>query len=259
MSKKYRAKLRLKRKRKIYKNVLLIFILLIILSFSPYLYSNAFIYIKKIYSYWNYKNINNVKVDFKENFIALPITDFLKKKIGSEFTEMVKDEIKNYLYNKWPYISQLEIKYNRITGGLYVSGSTEKPVALCYTDSDKRYLLESGRIINGVNFGDNFIKLKIDNKIRCFSQPVVEFIKNFNNYATEAIFTIKEMIYDDNENFYIILDDGSKIVWGNLDFTREKILKLNIILKDAREKIPPPFKVDMRYFKNGKIFISTLN
>ncbi|OGR45566.1 MAG: hypothetical protein A2X35_04245 [Elusimicrobia bacterium GWA2_61_42] len=52
------------------------------------------------------------------------------------------------------------------------------------------------------------------------------------------------------------LEDGSTVLWGKFEFTRLKILRLNEVARDAVSKGVPPFRVDMRYFREGKIFVS---
>jgi hypothetical protein len=52
------------------------------------------------------------------------------------------------------------------------------------------------------------------------------------------------------------LEDGSSVLWGEFEFTRLKIIRLNEVVKDASLKRPGPFRVDMRYFREGKILVS---
>ena len=54
------------------------------------------------------------------------------------------------------------------------------------------------------------------------------------------------------------LEDGSTVLWGGFEFTRLKILRLNEVAQDAALKKTAPFRVDMRYFKEGKIFVSSV-
>ena len=54
------------------------------------------------------------------------------------------------------------------------------------------------------------------------------------------------------------LADGSTVLWGGFEFTRLKILRLNEVARDAGLKGAVPFSADMRYFKEGKIFVSAV-
>lgn len=54
------------------------------------------------------------------------------------------------------------------------------------------------------------------------------------------------------------LEDGSTVLWGGFEFTRLKILRLNEVARDASQRRAPPFRVDMRYFREGKIFVSAV-
>ncbi len=53
------------------------------------------------------------------------------------------------------------------------------------------------------------------------------------------------------------LADGTTVLWGGFEFTRLKILRLNEVVRDAALRKRAPFRVDMRYFREGKIFVSS--
>lgn len=54
------------------------------------------------------------------------------------------------------------------------------------------------------------------------------------------------------------LADGSVVLWGEFEFTRLKILRLNEVMKDALHKSGGPLRADLRSFREGKIFVSAL-
>ncbi len=51
------------------------------------------------------------------------------------------------------------------------------------------------------------------------------------------------------------LTDGTSIAWGRLDWTKEKLARLNEALADARGKAPGAFAVDLRWFGDGKVLL----
>lgn len=54
------------------------------------------------------------------------------------------------------------------------------------------------------------------------------------------------------------LADGSLVLWGEFEFTRLKILRLNEVMNDALGKSGGPLRADLRSFREGKIFVSAL-
>lgn len=51
------------------------------------------------------------------------------------------------------------------------------------------------------------------------------------------------------------LEDGTTVLWGRLDWTREKLLRLGEALSDARAKGGETFAADLRYFEDGKVLL----
>ena len=56
----------------------------------------------------------------------------------------------------------------------------------------------------------------------------------------------------------LTLENGAEVLWGEFEFTKSKVSRLNEVLPDAARRIQGPLKVDFRYFRDGKIFVSKL-
>ena len=54
------------------------------------------------------------------------------------------------------------------------------------------------------------------------------------------------------------LTDGTTVVWGRLDWTKEKLARLREALADARGKAPGGFAADLRWFEDGKVLLKPL-
>lgn len=52
-----------------------------------------------------------------------------------------------------------------------------------------------------------------------------------------------------------LLADGTKVLWGGLQFTREKAERLRQALDDARAQQAGEFTADLRYFEDGRILL----
>lgn len=51
------------------------------------------------------------------------------------------------------------------------------------------------------------------------------------------------------------LMDGTTILWGRLDWTKEKLSRLSEALNDAHAKAPGVFAADLRFFEDGKVLL----
>lgn len=67
---------------------------------------------------------------------------------------------------------------------------------------------------------------------------------------------LTEMSYDSPENGWeATLADGTKVLWGRLDWTSEKLSRLSEAVADARSKEPGAFSADLRWFEDGKVLL----
>lgn len=64
------------------------------------------------------------------------------------------------------------------------------------------------------------------------------------------------MAYASPENGWeATLSDGTKVLWGRLEWTREKLSRLSEAVADARSKEPGAFSADLRWFEDGKVLL----
>lgn len=67
---------------------------------------------------------------------------------------------------------------------------------------------------------------------------------------------LTEMAYASPENGWeATLADGTKVLWGRLDWTSEKLSRLSEAVADARSKEPGAFSADLRWFEDGKVLL----
>jgi cell division septal protein FtsQ len=67
---------------------------------------------------------------------------------------------------------------------------------------------------------------------------------------------LTHMSYSSPENGWeASLADGTKVQWGRLDWTREKLSRLSEAVADARTKEPGVFSADLRWFEDGKVLL----
>lgn len=51
------------------------------------------------------------------------------------------------------------------------------------------------------------------------------------------------------------LEDGTRVLWGRMEWTKEKLARLSEALGDARSKEPGAFSADLRWFEDGKVLL----
>jgi len=51
------------------------------------------------------------------------------------------------------------------------------------------------------------------------------------------------------------LSDGTTVLWGRLEWTREKLSRLSAAMSDARAREAGSFAADLRYFEDGKVLL----
>lgn len=67
---------------------------------------------------------------------------------------------------------------------------------------------------------------------------------------------LTEMSYRSPENGWeASLADGTRVLWGRLEWTREKLSRLSEAVADARAKEPGAFSADLRWFEDGKVLL----
>jgi cell division septal protein FtsQ len=59
----------------------------------------------------------------------------------------------------------------------------------------------------------------------------------------------------EQEGWEAILEDGTRVLWGELDWTEEKLSRLRDVLRDARTRFGGVLTADLRYFEDGKVLL----
>lgn len=62
----------------------------------------------------------------------------------------------------------------------------------------------------------------------------------------------------EDEGWQARLEDGTVVLWGRFDWTKEKLTRLAEALSDARVKAPGAFAADLRFFEDGKVLLKPI-
>jgi hypothetical protein len=91
------------------------------------------------------------------------------------------------------------------------------------------------------------------------SKASVEERRALGVFLAETPVAVARMKYVSAEDGWeALLSDGTKVLWGGLQFTREKAERLRQALDDARAKQEGGFTADLRYFEDGRILLRKL-
>ncbi len=66
---------------------------------------------------------------------------------------------------------------------------------------------------------------------------------------------IARLSFEPEEGWIAVLADGTRLLWGRMRWTEEKLLRLREVLEDAAPRFGPELGLDLRYFEQGRIIV----
>jgi hypothetical protein len=184
--------------------------------------------------------------------------DLMKETLNAPLTAGRCAGIAAELRRRHPGLSSVRVARNFLTGKARVTARTEEVVAPVLLNGATAYLGVTGRFI-----GENLSDVSAADIPTEVSWPAAEapalaaFLKEIKPLLP-LFYSKPARLQCPGRDWAcrLRLEDGSTVLWGGFEFTRLKILRLNEVARDAALKRAVPFTVDMRYFKEGKIFVS---
>gem|GEM_PF-1024051 len=230
--------------------------------------------------------VKALDVKSPSEIISRDISDLLKSKIGRRFSPADAKNLELALRSRYPALSRVEVRRSFLGGRVTVTAAPEPvvakirlvpppaypprrggelkrkdspPAAGGQTAGEEFYLAENGRLL-GETYGpapaDAF-------ETAIYAEPgenlaaLAGFLKEIKGLNEEFYSRPVSLLYRGSEGACLVtLENSAEIFWGEFAFTRSKVAKLNEVLKDAAQKIKGPLKIDFRYFRDGKIFVS---
>ncbi|MHB0997438.1 MAG: hypothetical protein ACYC2I_13815 [Elusimicrobiales bacterium] len=166
------------------------------------------------------------------------------------------DEIKR----RHPGLSSVSVGRNFFTGKASVKAVPEGVVAPVLLNGSTAYLGTSGRFMPESLVRGDELPFAVSVRSGAGSAPdLAAFLAGLRPMA--GLFSRRPLLLDCpgvSGDCRLGLEDGSTVLWGGFEFTRLKILRLNEVMEDAARKTGGPLRVDLRYFREGKIFVSAL-
>lgn len=184
--------------------------------------------------------------------------ELLARALNSPLTAARCRELAEELKRRHPALAFARVSRNFFTGSAAVHAAVEPVVAPLLLNGTTVYLGETGRFMRENLSGPQapgFVTV-----IRGEAGPapaLVKFLREINLFS--GLFTSKPVKLECELRDGVCeftLADSTRVLWGGFEFTRPKILRLSEVLKDAALKSGGPLRVDLRSFKEGKIFVS---
>jgi hypothetical protein len=167
-------------------------------------------------------------------------------------------EIAEELRRQHPGLSDVSVARNFFTGRASVKAVPEDIVSAVMLEGATAYLSATGRLLGENITGKTSCELPAEIGWPAVSAPgLAAFLKDLNPLL--PVFSSRPSRLECPGSDWactLRLADGTSVLWGEFEFTRLKVIRLNEVMKDASLKRPGPLLVDMRYFREGKIFVS---
>ncbi|MDD2803921.1 MAG: hypothetical protein PHV33_00055 [Elusimicrobiales bacterium] len=159
-----------------------------------------------------------------------------------------------------PGLASVSISRNFFTGKASVKAVPERAVAAVLADGATAYLGVTGRLMPENLSGSSGLPFAVQLRgapreapgFSAFLAGLGPLVPLF--YSAPRALSCEAASWDCR----LRLADGSVVLWGEFEFTRLKILRLNEVMNDALQKSGGPLRADLRSFREGKIFVSAL-
>jgi hypothetical protein len=176
------------------------------------------------------------------------------------FSSRRASELASEMRRLRPGLASVSISRNFLTGKASVKAVPEEAVAAVLADGATAYLGVTGRLMPEDLSGSAGLPFSVHLRgaqpglsgLAAFLAGLRPLVPLF--YSAPAALSCEGAPGDCR----LRLADGSVVLWGEFEFTRLKILRLNEVMNDALHKSGGPLRADLRSFKEGKIFVSAL-
>ncbi len=185
--------------------------------------------------------------------------ELLSKALDSPLTSAKCGALAEELRRRHPGLAYVKVKRNFITGKASVTARPEAVVGPVLLNGATAYLGVSGRFLPEDLSGGSDAGLAAEitgsagdaSGLASFLGEIKPLLPLFYSRPVKLECPARDWACR------LRLADGTTVLWGGFEFTRLKILRLNEVVRDAALRKASPFRVDMRYFREGKIFVSS--
>ena len=261
--KKYKVRVRLKVRNRLLKTAGIAFSSLAAVVILGYTGLSAVRFVSsltlgRLFSF----TLKTMSVTSPSDEISAEISSRLSRYLGNTFSAVESRALVAALKQKYTALSSVDVDRSFVNGRILVRAESERVVAKVRLNGDKDfYLSENGRLL-GENYGAepaDIFETDLYAAPGSGLVPLAGFLAEIRAKAPEfSSRPVKLECRGAVQVCRLTLENSTEVLWGEFAFTKAKISRLNEVLADAARKINGPLKVDFRYFRDGKIFVSKL-
>ncbi len=204
--------------------------------------------------------LESASVEVPAKSVEQWISAHLEARRGEEWTSADCARFLEKVEKRYPYLNDAKLSRNFLTGSLRFRAGVETVVAPVTRAGSSCYLGESGRL-----FGEIYPEA-VPGGIGAILPASPDAFPD----AARFLFRLNSLsgLFDSRPLSLscpsaggpcrLALSDGTEVLWGGFEFTRAKILRLNEILEKSASRLKGPYKVDLRYFEDGRAVVSAL-
>jgi hypothetical protein len=212
--------------------------------------------------------------------ISAEISRRMAGKMGASFFREDAAALAAGLKTAYPSLSRVEVSRNFFGGRVSVDAVPENIVARVRLMPGSRvqapggedfYLAENGRLL-GAYHGpapETMFETEVRAGRGAVLASLAAFLKELNALAPGFSSRPVRLEYpapgyvppagaqaEPEQSCRLTLANGASVLWGDFGFTKAKISRLNDVLPAAELRFGAPVMVDLRYFSDGKVFVS---
>lgn len=199
-------------------------------------------------------------VDCPAPAAAASAEELLSRALNAPLSARRCAELAAEIKRRHPGLAEVSVGRNFFTGKASVKAVPEETVSPVLLNGATSYLGVSGRFMPENLAGGDAPPFSVAVRTGAGEAPALAaFLAGLRPLA--GLFARTPRLLDCpgvSGDCRLALEDGSTVLWGGFEFTRLKILRLNEVMADAARKTGGPLRVDLRYFREGKIFVSAL-
>jgi hypothetical protein len=188
-----------------------------------------------------------------DEIINNDIRNYLSGYKSDVYVPEIKDKIISYMSSKYPFIKNINVSFNSITGSMKIGGKPVNSIGYIDYGDKKLYILDDGSISNLSYNSDTGLMRVVCAQGYNLSNDDINFIKKVINNKNN--FNGNLFVSFDAAGRYLNIDDVS-VMWGSSDYFDDKLKKIKYIISDAKGKVNGPISIDLRYFEYGKATVS---
>ncbi|MFA5161320.1 MAG: cell division protein FtsQ/DivIB [Elusimicrobiales bacterium] len=179
---------------------------------------------------------------------------------GSEVTSSDARGLEGKIASVFPELRGVSVRRGWASRTLSVSAGRRQPCARVLLGASTAYMDERGEIYGAEPSPPPellAVALPAGSRARVFRPETAAMLKSISAFESELPAKPVLVAADRGEtSFRLRLADGAVVEWGGSAHTAEKIARLAQVYGKARERFAGPYKINMKYFEDGRILLS---